>query len=103
MNINQQIEFVFTLEHTEQIKTYWFEPNVTIANFIKTIKNQAYNDFNIYREYNIEIVETGHCNNINGYNSEEVPALVPEHNTSLREKYGNIGYNVSFYIRVITS
>jgi hypothetical protein len=102
MNTNQQIEFTFKLAYTTKTKTYRFKPNLTITNFIETIKNQAYNDFDIYSGYDIEIVETGQYNNINGRNPEEAPALEPEFNTSLREKYGNINYNVAFYIRIIT-
>lgn len=101
MNTNQQIEFTFKLVYTKEIKKYSFNPNVTIYNFIETIKNQAYNDFNIYNGYNIEVVETGQYYNVNGRNPEEAPALIPENNISLREKYGNINYDVSFYIRVI--
>jgi hypothetical protein len=101
MNANQQIEFTFKLIYTEEKKTYSFNPNITITNFIDLVKHQAYNDFNIYNGYNIEIIETGQYYNINGRNPEEAPALIPEHNTSLREKYGNNNYNVSFYIRIV--
>ena len=103
MNTNQQIEFTFKLAYTEKTKTYKFNPNITIINFIESIKNQAYNDFDLYSGYNIEILETCQYNNINGRNPEEAPVLVPDFNTSLREKYGNINYNVAFYIRVILS
>ena len=101
MNTNQQIEFTFKLIYTDEVKKYSFDPNITIVNFIETIKHQVYNDFNIWKEYNIEIVETGQYNNINGRDPEEAPALIPDYNISLREKYGNINFNVSFYIRLI--
>ena len=103
MNTSEIIYFTFKLAHTEQTKVYGVNPNITIANFIEKIKRQAYNDFNIYKEYDIEIVETGQYDNINGHNPEDAPSLIHEFNTSLREKYGNTRYNVSFYIRVITN
>ena len=97
----QNVEFTFKLVYTEQAKKYCFNPNITIINFIESVKNQAYHDFNIYNRDNIEIVETGQYYNINGRNPEDAPALIPSHNITLKEKYENINYNISFYIRII--
>ena len=100
MNTNQQIEFTFKLAYTEKTKTYKFNPNITIINFIESIKNQAYNDFDLYSGYNIEILETCQYNNINGRNAELAPALVPLQET-VRQIYGNRYKNTSFYLRII--
>ena len=96
----QNIEFTFKLVYTEQIRAYSFNPNTTIIEFIESVKNQAYHDFNIYNRDNIEIIETGQYYNINGRNPENAPALIPSYNVTLKEKYENVNYNVSFYIRI---
>jgi len=96
----QNIEFTFKLVYTEQTKVYSFNPNITIINFIESVKNQAFHDFNIYNRNNVEIVETGQYYNINGRNPEDAPAIIPSHNVTLRDKYENINYNISFYIRI---
>ena len=96
----QNIEFTFKLVYTEQIRVYSFNPSITIIEFIESVKNQAYHDFNIYNRDNIEIIETGQYYNINGRNPENAPALIPSYNVTLKEKYENINYNVSFYIRI---
>ena len=100
---SRQVSFVFKLAYTTQRHTYSFNKHTTIVNFIECIKHQAYNDFNIDTMYQIEIVEAGHFYNINGRDPERAPALRPSYNTSLKDKYENINYNITFYIRVVNN
>jgi hypothetical protein len=99
----RRVKFTFKLAYTEQIKEYSFSKYVTIRNFIESIKNQAYNDFHINRNYQIELVECGQYNNINGRDPELAPAIIPEFNISLKDKYESINYNMAFYIRIINN
>ena len=59
-------------------------------------------DFNLQITEDIEIVEAGQYDNINGFNPELAPALQPS-NVLLCEIYENIYKNITFYIRKIPS
>jgi len=97
-----EIELVripFKLAGTGQTRIYDIPTNLSIANFIEHIKNNAYIDFNINRSHNIEIVEAGQ--NIPNIRGEDAPALRCEFNVTIREKYNGMIEQLAFYIRVI--
>jgi len=91
-------EFYFKLANTEQTIIYNIPTNLSIANFIEFVKNSAYNDFNISRNQQIEIVEAGQC--IPGILSEDAPALQRDFHTTVRQRYNGVYNNRAFYIRV---
>ena len=97
-----QIDLVripFKLAGTSQTRIYDIPTNLSIANFIEHIKNNAYIDFNINRSHNIEIVEAGQ--DIPNVRGEDAPALRSEFNVTVREKYDGRYDDLAFYIRVI--
>ena len=91
-------EFFFKLAYSNQIKKYIVNPLWSINEFITYIKESVYLDFNIDPDSNVEIVESGQYNNINGRDPELAPPIDPSHIT-IQEKYGNNYRNVAFYIR----
>lgn len=93
-------EFYFKLVYTCETKIYSVNPDISIEDFIEDIKIRAKNDFELYENETIEIIETGQFNNINGRNAELAPALVPLQET-VRQIYGNRYKNTSFYLRII--
>ena len=90
----------FKLAFTCQTKYYTFPENTSIANFIEMSKNLAYNDFNIDRNVNIEVVEAGQGNEF--MRPEDAPALISNDST-LRDHYDNIWKNKAFYIRIVNN
>lgn len=100
-NIENEREFAglyFKLANTEQTRIYQVPTNLCIANFIEHIKNNAYHDFNISRNQEIEIVEAGQ--DIPGVLSEDAPALQRDFHTTVRERYNGVYNNRAFYIRI---
>lgn len=97
---NQYYEFYFKLAYTCQTKIYSVNPDISIKNFIEDIKYRARIDFQIGLAEDIEIVEAGNPDNINGHDAELAPALEPI-DTTIREFYENKYKNIAFYIRKI--
>ena len=93
-------EFYFKLAYTCETTTYLFNQCITITNFIGIVKRKVPSDFNIYSDENIEIVETGQYDNINGMDAEKAPALEHSDNT-LEEMFGGRNSLPSFYIRIV--
>ena len=91
-------EFFFKIAYSYQIKKYLVNSLWTISEFIQYITESAYVDFNIDSDSNIEIVESGQYNNINGRDPELAPHIEPL-DVTIEEKYGNNYKNVAFYIR----
>lgn len=99
---NPYYEFTFKLAYTCQTKQYFIIPNVTLSQFIDDIKMRARWDFHLTDDEDIEVVEAGQYDNINGRDPELAPALQPS-NILLSEIYENTYKNVVFYIRKIPS
>ncbi len=97
---NQYYYFDFKLVYTCQTKTYFVRPTMSITQFIDDIKMRARGDFCLTDNEDIEIVESGQYNNINGFSPELAPALQPS-NVLLSEIYKNTYKTVTFYIRKI--
>jgi len=97
-------EFYFKVAYTCQTATYSFNPEITIRTFIILAIRKARVDFVFNGNSNayvaIEIVETGQCDNINGIDAEQAPALEPSDET-LEERFGSRHILPSFYIRII--
>ena len=93
-------EFYFKLAYTCETITYVFNPCITITQFIILAIRKARTDFAINANDNVEIVETGQYDNINGIDAEKAPAL--EHSdTTLEERFGCRNSLPSFYIRIV--
>jgi hypothetical protein len=97
---NNYYKFYFKLAYTCETKNYSVKSDITIKKFIDKIKKKARSDFNIRYIEDIELVETGQYDNINGIDAEKGSALEPS-NMTLSEKYGNLTQLPSFYIRII--
>jgi hypothetical protein len=93
-------QFYFKLAYTCETKIYSINPNITIKNFINYIKHNARYDFHIEDNEDIEIVEAGQPNNINGRDAEQAPAIIASDET-VRQKYGARYTTIAFYIRKI--
>ena len=96
-------EFYFKVAYTCQTATYLFNPAITIRTFIILAKRKALADFvcnGNNSNVEIEIVETGQYDNINGRDVEQAPALEPSDET-LEERFGSRHILPSFYIRII--
>ena len=92
--------FTFKLAYTCQTKYYTVNPNSKISEFINDIKICVHEDFNINNAQDIEIVEAGNFDNINGRDAEMAPALQPSEYT-LKDLYEHNYKNTAFYIRKI--
>jgi hypothetical protein len=94
----ETVYFNFKITNTEQYATFVVPTNLSIANFIEYIKYKASEEFDFNLNTNIEIVEAGQ--GIPGLASEDAPAIEPNINMTLREKYNGV-YDKSFYIRFL--
>lgn len=101
--MSNQYEFYFKVVYTCETATYLFNPEITISKFIILATRKARTDF-LFNSNNqnveIEIVETGQHDNINGHDAEQAPALEPSDET-LEERFGSRHILPSFYIRII--
>ena len=97
----ESIEIYFKQVYTCKTQTYTININYTIAQFYEFITTRAYSDdFAINRNsYKIEIVEAGQFDNVNGRDAEMAPALNPNEEVTLRDKYGDNIKHKAFYIR----
>jgi hypothetical protein len=98
INIREFANLYFKLANTDQTIIYNIPDNLCIANFIEYVKNNAYTDFNISRNLQIEIVEAGQ--DIPGVLSEDAPALQRDFHTTIRQRYNGVYNNRAFYIRI---
>lgn len=101
MNNFETVNIYFKQVYTCKTQTYNINSECTIAQLYNFITAKAYSyDFGIDRNsYKIEIVEAGQFNNVNGRDAELAPALDPNMEITLREKYGDNLKNKAFYIR----
>jgi hypothetical protein len=97
-NIRETAYFHFKIVRTEQRATFVVPTNLCIANFIEYIKFKASEEFEFNINTNIEIVEAGQERP--DLASEDAPAIEPDINTTLSEKYNGV-YEKSFYIRIL--
>jgi hypothetical protein len=97
-NSNNIAYFHFKIANTEHRATFVVPTNLCIANFIEYIKYKASEEFDFNLNTNIEIVEAGQ--EIIGLAAEDAPAIEPDKNITLREKYNGV-YEKSFYIRFL--
>ena len=97
----ETIELYFKQVYTCKTKVYPINIHYTIAQLYEFITAKAYSDdFGINsNSYKIEIVEAGQFDNINGRDAELAPALDPNSDTTLRQKYGDNIKHKAFYIR----
>ena len=91
--------FYFKLAYTCQTINYDIDLDMSIENFINYVKDKIRVDFDIDNNYDIEIVNAGNPDNINGHDAELAPALEPS-DTTIREKFNNYK-QIAFYIRKI--
>ena len=97
----ETIELYFKQVYTCKTQTYPVNINYTVAQLYEFITAKAFSDdFGINcNSYKIEIVEAGQYDNVNGRDAELAPALNPNSDTTLREKYGDNIKHKAFYIR----
>jgi|LakMenE18May11ns_1017448.scaffolds.fasta_scaffold9258454_1 hypothetical protein len=92
--------FYFKLAYTNQTIYYNIDLNSTMTSFILNTKHRIRENLNISENYDIEIIEAGQYNNVNGRDAELAPALTLT-DTTLIEKYRNNYKDIAFYIRKI--
>ena len=90
--------FNFKIENTDQVASVAVPTNLCIANFIEFVKNKICEILAININTNIEIVEAGQGNHY--VRAEDAPALEPNKDITIREKYNGIYENISFYVRI---
>jgi nitric oxide synthase oxygenase domain/subunit len=97
----ETIELYFKQVYTCKTKVYPININYTVAQLYEFITAKAFSDdFAINsNSYKIEIVEAGQYDNVNGRDAELAPALEPNSDTTLRQKYGDNIKHKAFYIR----
>ena len=97
----ETIKLYFKQVYTCKTKEYRVNYNYTLAQLYDYITPKAFSDdFGIdQNSYKIEIVEAGQFDNVNGRDAELAPALNPNSDTTLREKYGDNIKHKAFYIR----
>ena len=93
-------KFYFKLAYTCETQTYAFNPTISIRKFIGIVRRKARSDFAIRRDEDVEIVETGQYNNVNGIDAEKAPAL-EQSDLTLEEMFGSRPTAPSFYIRIV--
>jgi hypothetical protein len=91
--------FYFKVVYTCQTINYDIDLDMSISEFLNYVKDKIRHDLGVDNNYEIEIVEAGQFDNVNGRDAEVAPAL--EHSdTTIREKFNN--YNqTAFYIRPV--
>ena len=92
--------FYFKLVYTCQTVNYDIDLNMSMTEFINYVKDKIRVDFNIDNNCDIEIVESGQPNNVNGRDAELAPALEATNYTIL-QTYENSYKNTAFYIRTV--
>ena len=97
----ESIELYFKQVYTCKTQTYPVNINYTVAQLYEFITAKAFSDdFGINsNSYKIEIVEAGQFDNVNGRDAELAPALNPNEEVTLRDKYGDNIKHKAFYIR----
>ena len=97
-NSEETYMFRFKLAYTSKTKNYAFKSYLSLRNLIRDVRQRAREDFDLNRNEDIVIAETGQFNNIYGHDAELAPAL-EESDRTLSELYGNRYQSTSFYIR----
>ena len=97
----ESIELYFKRVYTCKSNIYSVNVDYTLAQLYEFITAKAFSDdFGINsNSYKIEIVEAGQFDNVNGRDAELAPALDPNSDTTLRQKYGDNIKHKAFYIR----
>ena len=96
----ETVALYFKQVYTCNTHMYRVNYDSTIAQLYEFITAKAYSDdFGIDPNYNIEIVEAGQFDNVNGRHAELAPALNKNSELTLREKYRDNIKNIAFYIR----
>jgi len=67
-----QFTYRFKVVYTTNTKDYSFNPSMTVTEFIASVRAKAIVDFNLS---DVEIVECGQYDNVNGRDPELAPAL----------------------------
>ena len=99
----ETIKLYFKQVYTCKTKEYRVNYNYTLAQLYDYITPKAFSDdFGIdQNSYKIEIVEAGQFDNVNGRDAELAPALDPNEEITLRNKYGDDIKHKAFYIRPV--
>jgi hypothetical protein len=92
-------EFNFKIAFTNITIRYSIDTNLSLSDIINTLVNNIFVDFDIRRDYIVEIVEVGQEN----YDASELAPALERTNISFKNYYINRDYgDLSFYIRVKT-
>jgi len=90
--------FDFKRSDTGEKRHIYVPANICVANFIEFVKSKSYREFNIDRNFSIQVIEAGQYDP--NVRAEDAPALVRDFNTTIRQKYNGVYGDKAFYIRV---
>lgn len=96
LNKMSQYTYTFKVVYTSNAKEYSFDPTMTVTEFIADVRAKAIVDFNLL---DVEIVESGQYDNVNGHSPELAPAL-QDSDTQIDDLYNP--QTTAFYIRPVT-
>jgi hypothetical protein len=91
-----RVSFTFKLVYTTNSKEYSFDPSISVTEFCIDVRTKAIVDFNLL---DVEIVECGQYDNVNGRDPELAPAI--QYSATRIEHLYN-PKTTAFYIRPIT-
>lgn len=96
------VTFPVKLAYMIPMEDFTFPTHYTISQMIHKIKATAHDVFELDRHAfpEVEVVEAGQPNNINGQHAEVAPALEPS-NITIEEKYGTRYNSTGFYLRLV--
>jgi hypothetical protein len=89
----EQLTYKFKVVYTTNCKEYSFDPTISVTEFLTDIRAKAIVDFNLL---DVEIVECGQYDNVNGHNPELAPAI-QDSSTQIDHLYNP--QSTAFYIR----
>ncbi len=91
-NVSKTIEVYFKIPFTEVTKIFKIKNNLTITEFLEYVNNYVRNQFNINKNYVIEVVDS---------DSGELGIPIQTNNQKLYQIYGNVKTSLTYYIRPI--
>lgn len=99
---NSTVTFRVKVAYMIPVKEFTFPKKYTISQMISELKEKAHETFEIdkYPFPEVEVVEAGQPNNINGQHAEVAPVLEPSEMT-IEEIYGNRYNSTAFYVRLV--
>jgi hypothetical protein len=85
----------FKIPHSQISKVYMLEKSWTITTLLDYVQTQVRNMLQIHARYAVELVA------IDQADGEFAPAIVPNDEQTLLQRYGDINTPIAFYVRPV--